>query len=69
VDWATLLRRVFNLDSLPYPHCGGGFRVIAIITEPRAITKILDSLGLASNPPLPHARSGPAPGVSKTDAS
>ena len=26
------------------------------ITEQPAITKILDSLGLASSPPLPHAR-------------
>jgi len=38
------------------PSCGGRLRFIATITEQPAITKILDSLGLASTPPLPHAR-------------
>ena len=56
MDWATLLRRVLDVDSLECPRCGGTLRFIATITEESAITKILDSLGLASSPPLPHAR-------------
>jgi hypothetical protein len=56
VHWATLLRRVFDVNSMECPRCGGKLRFIAIITEPPAITRILDSLGLASSPPLPHAR-------------
>jgi len=56
VDWATLLRRVFSVDALACAKCGGRLRFIATITEQPAITKILDSLGLASSPPLPHAR-------------
>jgi len=34
----------------------GTLRFIATITEESAITKILDSLGLASSPPLRRAR-------------
>jgi len=59
VDWATLLRRVFSVDALACAKCGGRLRFIATIIEQPAITKILDSLGLASSPPLWRAR---APG-------
>jgi hypothetical protein len=55
VDWATLLRRVFDV-SAECPRCGGTLRFIATIIEQPAITKILDSLGLASSPPLRRAR-------------
>jgi hypothetical protein len=55
VDWATLLRRVFSVDGLACAKCGGRLRFIATVIEQPAITKILDSLGLASSPPLPHA--------------
>ena len=56
VDWATLLRRVFNIDALECPRCGGRLRFIATITEQPVIAKILDALGLPFQPPLPHAR-------------
>ncbi|HNZ22098.1 MAG TPA: hypothetical protein PKL24_08135 [Polyangiaceae bacterium] len=36
VDRATLLRRVFNVNSLQCQRCGGRLRVIATITEARA---------------------------------
>ena len=55
VDWATLLRRVFDVRA-ECPRCGGTLRFIATITEESAITKILDSLGFASSPPLRRAR-------------
>jgi hypothetical protein len=56
VDWAALLRRVFDVSALECPRCGGTLRFIATITEESAITKILDSLGLASSSPLRRAR-------------
>lgn len=56
VDWATLLRRVFSIDALDCPRCGGRLRFIATISEQPAITKILDALGLPSDPPVPQAR-------------
>jgi hypothetical protein len=43
--------------------CGGRLRFIVTNVEPPAITKILDSLALASSPPLPHARSGSTSGL------
>jgi hypothetical protein len=41
--WADLIRRVFELDPLLCP-CGGKLRVIAFITQPRVIRKILEYL-------------------------
>jgi RNA polymerase sigma-70 factor (ECF subfamily) len=54
--WADLIRRVLELDPLLCP-CGGTLRVVAFITEPRAITKILEHLKNKAHagraPPLP----------------
>jgi Putative transposase len=43
VDWATLLKRVHDVDALACP-CGGRLRVIALITEPEVVVAILSSL-------------------------
>ncbi len=40
--WAERLKRVFKIDIELCPKCGGRLRVIAAITEPNAIQKILD---------------------------
>ena len=56
VDWATLLRRVFDVDSMQLSRCRGRLRFIATITDQPAITIILDAVELPSRPPLPHAR-------------
>ncbi len=42
--WAHLIRRVFEVDPLVCPQCAGPLRVVAFITEPRVIRKILDHL-------------------------
>ena len=42
--WADLIRRVFEVDPLVCDRCGGQLRVIAFITQPRVIRKILDHL-------------------------
>jgi hypothetical protein len=42
--WAELIRRVFEVDPLVCDRCGGQLRVIAFITQPRVIRKILDHL-------------------------
>jgi hypothetical protein len=49
-DWAELLRRVYRLDALRCPHCGGRRRLIALIEEPRVIERILAHLGLPTDP-------------------
>jgi len=42
--WAQLIRRIFEVDPLICPRCGATMRIIAFITEPRVITKILRHL-------------------------
>lgn len=60
VDWTAFLRRVFDVSALECRRCGGTLRFISTNIEESAITKLLDSLGLASSPPLRRART-PAP--------
>jgi hypothetical protein len=57
--WAELLRRVFAVDVLECPRCGGRMRVLAAIHPPDATRAILECLGLNSrapptNPPFPE---------------
>jgi hypothetical protein len=42
--WAELLRRIFEVDPLRCPRCGEAMRVVAFITDPRIIDRILDHL-------------------------
>ena len=55
--WARLLRRVFQIDVLGCPRCGGRLRILAAIRSPEAIQRILGCLGLASRaPPIAGVR-------------
>ena len=54
MNWARLLKRVFDLDLEHCPQCGGNFKIIAAIEAPAVIVKILTHLGL-----LPKSRSTP----------
>lgn len=54
--WADLLKRVFEVDALRCPGCGGRMRLIAAITEPSVARRILECLVLPSRaPPLSPA--------------
>lgn len=55
VEWAVLMRRTFGFDALKCPHCGARMRVLATISEPDAVKKILAHLGMRTDP-LPRAR-------------
>ena len=58
IPWADLLRRVFDLDCLACPRCGGRLRIIAFVHQKTAVRDILASLGLPHDPPVPaRARS------------
>jgi hypothetical protein len=62
--WAKLLARVFQIDVTVCadPSCGGKTAIIAQITEPDAIEKILVHLGIDPNPPpVAAARAPPLP--------
>jgi len=55
--WAEMIRRVYEVDPLVCPRCGGEMRVVGFITQPAVIKRILDHLRTRerlSRPP-PHA--------------
>lgn len=57
LSWAKLLERVFEIDMLHCPNCGGQLKIIAAILEQAVIEKILTHLGLqARAPPWAPAR-------------
>jgi hypothetical protein len=58
-SWSELMRRVFDLEVLECPACGGRLRVLAAITKETAIRAILDCLGLPSRAP-PTTAAAPA---------
>ena len=35
IDWASLLKRVFQIDILACAKCGGRMKVLAVIDQPR----------------------------------
>jgi hypothetical protein len=50
--WAQLLKRVLGADPLKCPRCSATMVVIAFITDPAVVRKILEHLGLPTAPPL-----------------
>ena len=57
IDWAALLRRVHEIDSLACP-CGGRLKFVELVTEPTTAREVLASMGLPTDlPPIAKARS------------
>ena len=52
-QWAELLRRIFKVEPLECPRCGQTMRIVAFITEPRAIDRSLDHLRRIRNGKAP----------------
>jgi len=62
LTWAELLKRVFAIDVLTCPDCGGRRKLIALIQDGPLVRKILAHLGLPTEPPgLAPARAPPQP--------
>ena len=56
-SWAQLLKRTLHLDALKCPKCSESMEVLALITDPAVVRKILDHLHLpADDPPRAPAR-------------
>ena len=57
--WAVLIARIYEVFPLLCPMCGGQMRLIAFITEGAQIRKILDHIGVDSQPPHIAPARGP----------
>jgi hypothetical protein len=51
VDWASLLRRSFEVDVLACARCGGRLRVLGEITEPALVRLVLERLAIPAEAP------------------
>jgi hypothetical protein len=57
IDWATLLKRVYDVDALACP-CGGRLKFVEVVTEADRARELLGELGLdLSAPTVARARS------------
>jgi hypothetical protein len=51
LDWATLLRRTFEVDVKSCGACGGRMTVRTVVTDPPSIAKLLRALRRPRPPP------------------
>ncbi len=52
--WAAMIRKVYEVDPMTCPKCGGAMKVVAFLTEPAVVDRIIDHLKLtfvAKKPP------------------
>lgn len=40
-SWARLLRRIYEVDPLVCPRCGEDLKIVAVITDPAVVDRIL----------------------------
>ena len=55
--WAAMIRKVYEVDPMVRPKCGGTMKVVAFITDYAAVDRIIDHLKLtfvADRPPPSH---------------
>ena len=55
--WAEMIKKVYEVDPLLCPSCGGQMKIISFIEDPKAIDKIIRHLELtfdAERPPPPR---------------
>ena len=43
--WAQLLTRTFEIDVLDCPRCHGRMKLLAMVTDPQSVTRLLHKLG------------------------
>jgi len=55
--WAEMIRKVYEVDPLICPRCGGRMKVVAFLTDDAVVDRIIDHLKLrfvAERPLPPH---------------
>jgi len=56
-SWAEMIRKVYEVDPMVCPKCGGRMKIIASITDYSVVDRIINHLKLAfvaSKPPPPR---------------
>ena len=54
LNWADLLRRIYDVDALRCPRCEGRLQFIAVVTERASIRRVLEHLGESATGPPPE---------------
>lgn len=57
--WAELLKRTFAVDVLACPTCNGRMTLLAFVTEPKSIHRLLTALGESADVPERSPSRGP----------
>ena len=57
--WAELLKRTFQLDVLRCPKCQGRMKLVAMVTDPKSVTRLLRGLGEPTEAPERVPARGP----------
>ncbi len=55
--WAEMIRKVYEVDPMVCPQCGGTMKIIAFLTDDAVVDRIIDHLKLtfaAERPPPPR---------------
>jgi len=55
--WAAMIRKVYEVDPMTCPKCGGRMKIVTFITEVSVVDRIIDHLKLefvAAKPPPSH---------------
>ncbi|MBM4329733.1 MAG: hypothetical protein FJ117_00680, partial [Deltaproteobacteria bacterium] len=60
-NWARLIQKIYEVDPLTCPKCGGIMRILAFIEDQEVIKAILKHLGLwlVKSKPAPKAHAPP----------
>ena len=59
ISWAQLIRKVFEVDPMLCPFCGGRLKVLSFTLELGAIRRFLASIDCESQKPEPLGHSPP----------
>jgi len=68
LSWRECIKKVWEIDPLACPKCGGEMKIIGFITEAVIIRRVLEHLGLwrgKTPAPPPSDRAPSAPGHEK----
>ena len=59
IPWAELLRRTFQIDVVSCPTCQGRMQLVAMVTDPKSVTRMLRAMGEPCEPPAREPARGP----------